>query len=233
MRILLVEEEEYMAQAVAQVLEKNNYAVDLAYDGEYGLDCGLSGIYDIVILDVMLLKHSGFEILKILRQQKITVPVLMLTARSETKDKVNGLDLGADDYLTKPFEMQELLARLRALARRRQEITLPGDCSFGDILLNPHALSLHCGSQSFKLTLKESQLLEMLIDARGGVISKSRIIEKVWGFDSDAEDRHVEVYISFLRKKLKALGANTTIETVRGMGYALKAGREQAGCFEN
>lgn len=142
MRILLVEDEEYMAQAVAQVLEKNNYAVDLAHDGECGLDCGLSGIYDIIILDVMLPKRSGFEILKILRQQKIFVPVLMLTARSETEDKVNGLDLGADDYLTKPFEMQELLARLRALARRRQEISLPSDCSFGDILLNPHTLSL-------------------------------------------------------------------------------------------
>lgn len=226
MRILLVEDEEYMAQAVAQVLEKNNYTVDLAHDGEYGLDCGLSGIYDIIILDVMLPGCSGFEILKTLRREKITVPVLLLTAKSETEDKVAGLDLGADDYLTKPFEMQELLARLRVLARRKQEITVQSGCVFGDILLNPYTLSLFCGSQSFKLTLKESQLLEMLMDARGGVISKDRIIEKVWGFDSDAEDRHVEVYISFLRKKLKALGANTSIETVRGMGYALRAGRK-------
>lgn len=226
MRILLVEDEEYMAQAVAQVLEKNNYTVDLAHDGEYGLDCGLSGIYDIIILDVMLPGCSGFEILKTLRREKITVPVLLLTAKSETEDKVAGLDLGADDYLTKPFEMQELLARLRVLARRKQEISVQSGCVFGDILLNPYTLSLFCGSQSFKLTLKESQLLEILIDARGGVISKDRIIEKVWGFDSDAEDRHVEVYISFLRKKLKALGANTSIETVRGMGYALRAGRK-------
>lgn len=200
MRILLVEDEEYMAQAVAQVLEKNNYTVDLAHDGEYGLDCGLSGIYDIIILDVMLPGCSGFEILKTLRREKITVPVLLLTAKSETEDKVAGLDLGADDYLTKPFEMQELLARLRVLARRKQEISVQSGCVFGDILLNPYTLSLFCGSQSFKLTLKESQLLEMLMDARGGVISKDRIIEKVWGFDSDAEDRHVEVYISFLRK---------------------------------
>ena len=123
MRILLVEDEEYMAQAVAQVLEKNNYAVDLAYDGEYGLDCGLSGIYDLIILDVMLPGCSGLEILKTLRREGIAVPVLLLTARSETADKVTGLDLGADDYLTKPFEMQELLARLRVLARRKPDIS--------------------------------------------------------------------------------------------------------------
>lgn len=226
MRILLVEDEEYMAQAVAQVLEKNNYTVDLAHDGEYGLDCALSGIYDIIILDIMLPGHSGLEILKTLRQERVAVPVLLLTAKSETEDKVTGLDLGADDYLTKPFEMPELLARLRVLARRKQEISVQSGYEFGDILLNPYTLSLYWGSQSFKLTLKESQILEMLMDARGGVISKDRIIEKVWGFDSDAEDRHVEVYISFLRKKLKALGADTSIETIRGMGYALRAGRE-------
>lgn len=226
MRILLVEDEEYMAQAVAQVLEKNNYAVDLAYDGEYGLDCGLSGIYDLIILDVMLPGCSGLEILKTLRREGIAVPVLLLTARSETADKVTGMDLGADDYLTKPFEMQELLARLRVLARRKPDISAQSGFTFGDILLNPYTLSLYCGSQSFKLTLKESQLLEMLMDARGGVVSKSRIIEKVWGFDSEAEDRHVEVYISFLRKKLKALEANTFVETVRGMGYALRTGKE-------
>lgn len=225
MRILLVEDEIYMAQAVAQVLEKNNYTVDLAHDGEYGLDCALSGIYDIIILDIMLPGRSGLDILNTLRQEKIAVPILLLTAKSETEDKVIGLDLGADDYLTKPFDMLELLARLRVLVRRKQEISFQNNCTFGDIILDPHALSLHCGNQSFKLTLKESQLLEMLIDARGSVISKSRIIEKVWGFDSDAEDRHVEVYISFLRKKLKALDADTSIETVRGMGYALRAGR--------
>ena len=226
MRILLVEDEEYMAQAVAQVLGKNNYTVDLAHDGEYGLDCALSGIYDIIILDIMLPGHSGLEILKTLRQERVAVPVLLLTAKSETEDKVTGLDLGADDYLTKPFEMPELLARLRVLARRKQEISVQSGYEFGDILLNPYTLSLYWGSQSFKLTLKESQILEMLMDARGGVISKDRIIEKVWGFDSNAEDRHVEVYISFLRKKLKALGADTSIETIRGMGYALRAGRE-------
>lgn len=230
MRILLVEDEEYMAQAVAQVLEKNNYTVDLAHDGEYGLDCALSGIYDIIILDIMLPGCSGLEILKTLRRERMAVPVLLLTAKGETEDKVTGLDLGADDYLTKPFEMQELLARLRVLARRKQEISIQSGCTFGDIFLNPYTLWLYCKSQSFKLTLKESQLLEMLMDARGGVISKDRIIEKVWGVDSDAEDRHVEVYISFLRKKLKALGSDTSIETVRGIGYALRSGRKEIPC---
>lgn len=225
MRILLVEDEPYMAQAVAQILEKHNYTVDLAYDGEYGMDCGLSGIYDIIILDVMLPKCSGLDVLQTLRRENIAVPILLLTARSDTEDKVTGLDMGADDYLTKPFEMQELLARLRVLARRKQEISVQNSCVFGDIILNPYTLSLYCKNQSFKLTLKESQLLEMLMDVRGGVLAKRRIIEKVWGFDSDAEDRHVEVYISFLRKKLRALGAGTYIETVRGMGYALRAGR--------
>ena len=134
MRILLVEDEEYMAQAVAQVLEKNNYTVDLAHDGEYGLDCALSGIYDIIILDIMLPGCSGLEILKTLRRERMAVPVLLLTAKGETEDKVTGLDLGADDYLTKPFEMQELLARLRVLARRKQEISIQSGCTFGDIL---------------------------------------------------------------------------------------------------
>lgn len=223
---MLVEDEEYMAQAVARVLEKNHYTVDLAYEGEYGLDCALSGIYDIIILDVLLPGLSGLQILKTLRREKIAVPVLLLTAKSETEDKVTGLDLGADDYLTKPFEIQELLARLRVLARRKQEISVQSTYMFGDIALNPYTLSLYCASQSFRLTLKESQLLEMLMDARGSVVSKSRIIEKVWGFDSDAQDHVVEVYISFLRKKLKALGSDTFIETVRGMGYTLQAGRE-------
>ena len=143
MRILLVEDEIYMAQAVAQVLEKNNYTVDLAHDGEYGLDCALSDIYDIIILDIMLPGRSGLDILNTLRQEKIAVPILLLTAKSETEDKVIGLDLGADDYLTKPFDMPELLARLRVLVRRKQEISFQNNCTFGDIILDPHALSLH------------------------------------------------------------------------------------------
>ncbi|SDK15277.1 response regulator transcription factor [Natronincola ferrireducens] len=221
MRILLVEDEEYMAQAVAQVLEKNNYTVDLAYDGEYGLDCGLSGIYDIIILDIMLPKLNGLDILKSLRKEKIAIPVLLLTAKGETEDKVKGLDLGADDYLAKPFKTEELLARLRALGRRKGDIAIENTRTYGDIELNPYSLNLYCGKKSFNLTLKESQLLDLLIQAKGNVISKNTIIEKLWGFDSEAEDSHVEVYVSFLRKKLKALSAETTIKTIRGLGYSL------------
>lgn len=222
MRILLVEDEVYMAQAIAQVLHKNNYTVDLAYDGEYGLDCALSGIYDIIIIDIMLPKMNGFDILKHLRAEKIIVPVLLLTAKGETKDKVRGLDLGADDYLAKPFKMDELLARLRALARRKGDIIIENTRTYGDIELNPHTLQLICGKSSFKLTLKESQLLDLLIQMKGSVVSKNSIIEKLWGFDSKAESSHVEVYISFLRKKLKALGSTTMINTLRGLGYSMQ-----------
>lgn len=228
MRILLVEDEEYMAQAVAGVLEKNNYTVDLAYDGEYGLDCALSDIYDVVVLDIMLPKMDGLKVLEHLRAEKIATPVLLLTAKGETQDKVRGLDLGADDYLPKPFKTDELLARLRALARRRGKIATDNTHSYGDISLNPGTLYLYARQKSFQLTLKESQVLDLLIEARGNVVSKNTIIEKAWGFDSAAEDSHVEVYISFLRKKLKALSAETTIKTIRGMGYALQGPEGQA-----
>ncbi|MBN2795594.1 MAG: response regulator transcription factor [Clostridia bacterium] len=222
MRILLVEDEKNMASAIASVLAKNNYTVDLAHDGEYGLDCALSGIYDIIILDIMLPKKSGLEVLKSLRKEEILVPILLLTAKGETEDKVMGLDFGADDYLSKPFKTDELLARLRALARRRGDIIAENTHFFGDLSLNPHTLFLSCGKESFTLTLKESQLIDLLIEAKGNIISKNTIIEKIWGFESEAEDSHVEVYVSFLRKKLKAMGAQTVIRTIRGLGYCLQ-----------
>lgn len=222
MRILLVEDEKYMAQAIEQILRKNNYIVDLAHDGEYGLDCALSGIYDIIVLDIMLPKINGFEILKALREERITAPVLLLTAKNETEDKVKGLDLGADDYLEKPFKTEELLARLRALSRRKESMVFNNLLTFNDIELNPNTLELFCGKNTFKLTLKESQLLELLIDTQERFVTKSNIIEKVWGFEGEAEDSHVEVYVSFLRKKLKALKSTTLIKTIRGLGYSLQ-----------
>lgn len=222
MRILLVEDEKYMAQALEQVLQKNNYTVDLAYDGEYGLDCALSGIYDVIVLDIMLPKMNGLEVLKSLRNERVSTPVLLLTAKSETQDKVMGLDLGADDYLGKPFKTEELLARLRALTRRKETIAFNNALVYNDIELNPNSLVLYCGKREFKLTLKESQILEFLIGMKEMSVSKNSIIEKVWGFDGEAENSHVEVYISFLRKKLKALKSTTAIKTIRGVGYSLQ-----------
>ena len=222
MRILLVEDEKYMAQALEQVLQKNNYAVDLAYDGEYGLDCALSGIYDVIVLDIMLPKLNGLNVLKSLRNERISTPVFLLTAKSETQDKVKGLDLGADDYLAKPFKTEELLARLRALTRRKETIVFNNALAYNDIELNPNSLVLYCGKREFRLTLKESQILELLIAMKEMFVSKNNIIEKVWGFDGEAEDSNVEVYISFLRKKLKALKSTTAIKTIRGVGYSLQ-----------
>ena len=194
----------------------------MAYDGEYGLDCALSGIYDVIVLDIMLPKMNGLEVLKSLRNERKSTPVLLLTAKSETQDKVKGLDLGADDYLVKPFKTEELLARLRALSRRKETIVFNNALAYNDIELNTNSLVLYCGTREFKLTLKESQILELLIRMEEMFVSKDSIIEKVWGFDGEAGDSHVEVYISFLRKKLKALKSTTAIKTVRGVGYSLQ-----------
>ncbi len=223
----MVEDEKYMAEAIAAVLKKNNYTVDLAYDGEYGLDCGLSSIYDIIILDIMLPKLDGLSILRELRANSIATPVILLTAKGETEDKVKGLDSGADDYLAKPFKTDELLARIRALGRRKSEFVNDGILTCGDIELNPQTLDLFCGKKSFKLTLKECQLLEFLINMKSMVISKNAIIGKLWGFDGDAEDNHVEVYVSFLRKKLSHVNSKTVIQTVRGVGYIIKIAKDE------
>ena len=226
MRLLLIEDEKQMAEAIAFVLSKNHYTVDIAYDGEAGLDYALDNTHDLIILDIMLPKRDGLSVLKEIRKNKIRTPVILLTAKGETEDKIIGLDAGADDYLAKPFNMNELLARLRVLLRRKGEITPTTSLSYGDIEVNPHTLFLYCNKQSIKLTLKECQLLESLIQSKNMVLSKERIIEKVWGFESDANDHHVEVYISFLRKKLIRLESNVFIETMRGLGYRL-AEREE------
>lgn len=222
MRILMVEDEKYMAEAVAQVLKKNNYSVDLEYNGEAGLDSGLSGIYDIIILDIMLPKIDGMSILKELRRNGIETPVILLTARGETEDKVRGLDNGADDYLAKPFHTDELLARLRALGRRKAELLSDGKLKYGDIELNPLTLQLGCGGKEIKLTLKESQLLELMIKRNTMIISKEIMIEKLWGYDTDAEENRVEIHVSLLRKKMAQLESNVSICTIRGAGYVLQ-----------
>lgn len=226
MRILLVEDEIHLAEAVAQILKKNHYTLDMVHDGEAGVDYALSGIYDLILLDVMMPKLNGYEVLAELRAEKIATPVLMLTAKSEIADRVKGLDHGADDYLPKPFATEELLARIRALLRRRGELQLTNELSFGDINLNPSSLVLSKGASEIKLTLRESELIEYLITRKGLIASKEMIIEKLWGFDSEAEHNNVEVYISFLRKKLNFLKSNVTIVTTRGVGYALEVAND-------
>jgi len=222
MRILLVEDELHLAEALTQILKKSNYTVDAVHDGEIGLDNALSNIYDLIILDIMLPKMDGISILKNLRKDGITVPVILLTAKGEISDRVMGLDSGADDYLAKPFATEELLARVRSVSRRKGEIFVDNSLKFGDIELHTLNLKLIIGSKEVKLTLKESELLELLILRKGMVTSKEMIIEKLWGFDSEVEHNHVEVYISFLRKKLTFLQSDMIISTVRGAGYFLE-----------
>lgn len=222
MRILIVEDEKRLAEALEHILKKNNYTVDVVYDGEDGLDYIESGIYDVVVLDNMLPKMNGVDILREIRREGMDVPVIMLTALGEIADKVRGLDAGADDYLAKPFDTDELLARIRALGRRRGEIVADNSLSFGDISLDPSNLTVKYQGGEMELTLKECQLLEYLILHKNMVSSKEQIIEKLWGFDSEAESNHVEVYIHFLRNKLSAISKNVVISTVRGVGYTLK-----------
>ncbi len=220
MKILIVDDERQFTDAVAVILKQNNYLVDCAYNGEDGLDHALSGVYDLIILDVMMPKMDGFTMLKLLRRHKVDVPVLMLSAKSETSDKIEGLNYGADDYMTKPFNTEELIARIKALLRRKEKFT--GDVlSFGDISLDRDTFELVKGNKKIALGKKEYQILEMLMLNDGKSIDKEKFIEKIWGYDTEAEYNTIEVYVSFLRKKLNAVGANTEIKSIRGIGYTL------------
>ena len=221
MRILVVEDEVRLAQTIGDLLEAQNYTVDLCYDGEAGLDNALSGIYDAVVLDVMLPKMDGFSVARQLRAAGDHTPVLMLTARSEVDDKVFGLDSGADYYLTKPFASEELLACLRALTRR-QTNALDNALTFGDLKLELGSCQLTCGGRSVRLSHKEFEIMGLLMSSGSQAVPKETMILKVWGYESDAEDNNVEVYISFLRKKLHHLGSRVTIRTLRMVGYRLE-----------
>ena len=221
MRILLVEDESHLAQALTEILKKNTYNADAVYDGKSGLEFARSGVYDLIILDIMLPKMTGIEVLRNLRADKNSVPVLMLTAKDEIEDKVAGLDYGADDYMTKPFSTDELLARVRALLRRKGEV-IDDEVTFGDISLKVKKNELASGGNQVKLSLKEFQIMELLMYNPEQILTKERMIDKIWGGDSEAEYNNVEVYISFLRKKLQFLGARTEIKTVRGAGYSLE-----------
>lgn len=223
MKLLLVEDEKRMAQALCEILRLEKYDVDHCADGLEGMYAIESGIYDIVILDVMLPHKNGFEIVKDIREKGIRTPILMLTAKSELDDKVTGLDSGADDYLTKPFMTKELLARLRALGRRQMNInTSDGTLAFGDIELNTQSTVLICGENSVRLSEKEFHILEYLIANQGHILTREQLAVKIWGYDSDTEYNNVEVYMSFTRKKLSFVKAKTEIKAVRGIGYELR-----------
>ena len=220
MRILVVEDEKRLADALTQIMREQKYAVDAVYDGEDGYQYALAGAYDAVILDVMLPKRTGYEVVRALRREKITTPVLMLTARDELESKVNGLDCGADDYMTKPFAPEELTARIRALTRRQGEVMLE-EMTFEDIVLELSSSDLRCGQKRIHLSFKEFEVMKLLLLSQYAILPKEQLIVKVWGAESDAEDNNVEAYISFLRKKLFFIGSKVTIQTVRKLGYRL------------
>ena len=222
MRVLIVEDEVRLADTLRDLLELEHYTADICHDGESGLDNALSDIYDLVILDVMLPKLDGFSLLRRLRQEGKTLPVLMLSARSELSDRVEGLDCGADYYLTKPFEPKELLACVRMLTRRQPEQRLGNALEYGDLRLETDTLQLSCGERSVRLSRREFDMMELLMRSREMVLTKESILVKLWGYESDAEDNNVEVYISFLRKKLEHLRSRVRIRTIRMVGYCLE-----------
>lgn len=223
MRILVVEDEKRMAQALCEILRQERYEVDYCDDGISGLAAIESKLYDMVILDVMLPGMDGYAVTRTVRSQGYQTPILMLTAKAELEDKVTGLDCGADDYLTKPFMMQELLARLRAMSRRFYHVT-DGMLTYGDLRLDTTTLTLACtgSGQSVRLGEKEYRILEYLICNQGQILTREQLAVKIWGFEHEAEYNNVEVYMSFTRKKLAFVQSQTEIKAVRGVGYELR-----------
>ena len=224
MRILVVEDEYKLADLIASRLKKEKYEVDVSLDGEDGLYNAESGIYDLIILDVMLPKMNGFEILSEIREEGITSKVIMLTAKSMLEDKLTGLNGGANDYLTKPFHMDELIARVNIQLRKDAASVQKEYIEFGDLQLNINTSSLFCISsgESINVINKEFQLLEYFINNPNRILTKEQIYDKVWGYDNEIESNNLEAYLSFIRRKLKAVGSNVNIKAVRGMGYRME-----------
>ena len=222
MRILLVEDEPVLSETLAAILSHQHYTVDAVFDGTQALQKALTGIYDVLILDINLPGLDGLSVLRQLRAAQQEVPVLLLSAKGEVADIIQGLDAGANDYLAKPFNIEELLARLRAMTRshlNRSATVL----TFADLALDLQTGRLFCGVKQIHLAAKEFQLMELFIRNHGQILTKEKLTQKVWGFDSQAEYNNVEVYISFLRKKLQAIGSQTHIYARRGLGYVLEA----------
>ena len=221
MRLLLAEDEKALSSALQVILKHNNYSVDAVYNGQDAYVYIMAGVYDGVILDVMMPKMDGFTVLSKIRAEDCDVPVIMLTAKAETDDKINGLDLGADDYLAKPFETKELLARIRAITRRKSE-AVSADMKYGDCTLNSLNYELSSAGGSVKLQNKEYQIMELLMANQNSVISAELMMEKIWGYDSDTEISVVWVNISYLRKKLNQICSSVAIKAVRNQGYTLE-----------
>lgn len=222
MKILLAEDERSMSNALKAILTKNNYSVDAVYDGEEAASYALHGDYDVIIMDIMMPKMNGIDSLKEIRKKGCTVPVIMLTAKSEIDDKVMGLDAGANDYLTKPFSSRELLARLRALTRTPQ-VAADNTIRVGNLTLDRGSFELYTPSGKYRLAGKEFQMIELLMATPGMLISTEKFMDKIWGIDSEADISVVWTYISFLRKKLTALEADVQIKATRNAGYSLEA----------
>lgn len=225
MRILVVEDEKEIADGISLILEKAGYQVDCVYDGLSGLDDIFSEIYDLVLLDIMLPKISGLDIIRNVRAEGITIPIILLTARSQIEDKISGLNIGADDYITKPFDGGELLARIGARLRK-QAVIADGKIKVFDICLDPSSYKLEKETKSIKLTKKEYQLMEYLMLNKNQILLKDNIICKVWGYEDDTDYNNIEVYISFLRKKLNFVKANARIVTKKGVGYSFMEGED-------
>lgn len=224
MKLLLVEDEKRMGQALCELLKQEKYDVDWYTDGEEGADALDGNVYDLVVLDVMLPHKNGFAIAREARRGGVKTPILMLTARSDVDDRVNGLDCGADDYLTKPFAPKELLARLRALARRQYDVE-DGKLTFGDIALESKTMTLEnsASGASVRLSEKEFRALEVLMANQGQILTREQLAVKIWGYENEAEYNNVEVYMTFVRKKLAFIGSKTVIKAVRGVGYELRS----------
>lgn len=224
MKILIIEDERLLAQSLAAMLEKKGFQVETVYDGETGAEYAVTGVYDLLILDVMMPGLDGYQVARAVRASHCGTPVLMLTAKSDLEDRIQGLNAGADYYLTKPFDARELLACVNALLRRQggqiNELTL------GNTGLDLAASTLSCGEKSVRLSAREFDVMRLLLQSRKQILSKEVILARVWGFDSGAVENHVEVYVGFLRKKLRAIGSNIAITAVRRMGYRLEVMEE-------
>ena len=221
MRILIAEDERNLAEALSVFFEKNQFSVDTVFDGQAAYDYAVSGGYDAIILDVMMPRLDGVEVLRRLRAERIRTPVMMLTAKAQKDDRITGFNAGADDYLPKPFEPDELICRVRAMLRRAGDYK-PTALTYADLTLDAAAGRLSCREQAVRLSGREFQVLELFMRSPRQVFSAERIMERVWGWDSDAEINVVWVHISNLRKKLKAIGSHVTIRANRGLGYALE-----------